>query len=65
MEYFDLGDLSKHMEAPMRETDACDIVFQILEGLWFMHSNGYAHRDLKPNVSLLPLSYESLRATYC
>jgi len=50
MEHCSLGDLSKHMEAPIQEHYACDIIFQILEGLWFMHSNGFAHRDLKPNV---------------
>ena len=51
MEHLSLGDLSKHMKAPMQEVHASQITSQVLEGLSFMHKNGFAHRDLKPNVS--------------
>jgi len=55
MEHLSLGDLSKHMKAPMQEVHASQITSQVLEGLSFMHKNGFSHRDLKPNVSTPPL----------
>ncbi|KAK2611432.1 hypothetical protein N8I77_004771 [Diaporthe amygdali] len=50
MEYFDLGDLQKYMSSndPMPEGDAQEVVYQILHGLYFMHREGFAHRDVKP-----------------
>ena len=52
MEYIPCGDLQKYMTKPLPETEAQQITFQVLEGLALMHENGFAHRDLKPAVSL-------------
>jgi calcium/calmodulin-dependent protein kinase I len=52
MEYLSDGDLHKYLGSPLLEKEGKHIVFQILEGLHFMHDNGFAHRDLKPAVSL-------------
>ena len=53
LEYFPLGDLQKHMysSGPMAHSDVRDISFQIMEGLDYMHREGFAHRDVKPSVS--------------
>lgn len=53
MEYFPLGDLEKYMSnnGPMHEADAQEVSFQLLEGLSYMHREGFAHRDVKPGVS--------------
>ena len=51
MEYFPLGDLQKYLSSPLSEGDTQMITYQVLEGLSFMHDNGFVHRDLKPNVS--------------
>lgn len=52
MEYLELGDLQHHLlqSSALPEKEAGDVSFQILEGLAFMHENGFAHRDLKPAV---------------
>lgn len=50
MEYFPLGDLQKYMTQLFQEREAQQITFQLLESLDFMHSNGFAHGDLKPQV---------------
>lgn len=52
MEYFPLGDLQNYLSLPLLEKDVQQITSQVLEGLSFMHDNGFAHRDLKPTVSL-------------
>lgn len=53
MEYFPLGDLQKYMDnsGPIDEADVREISFQVLEGLSYMHREGFAHRDIKPDVS--------------
>jgi serine/threonine protein kinase len=67
MEYLEIGDLFTylHQNPPLPETEAKDIAYQILDGLGMMHQNSFAHRDLKPQVSLLFLhrdnKYISLR----
>lgn len=50
MEYIRHGDLQQYLTQPLAETEAKQIVCQILEGLECMHDNGFAHRDLKPKV---------------
>lgn len=52
MEYFPYGDLQKYLLSPIPEGEVQQIISQVLEGLSFMHENGFAHRDLKPNVSI-------------
>ena len=62
MEYFPLGDLQNYLSSPLPEKDTQQITSQVLEGLLFMHDNGFAHRDLKPNVSLfLPCTIIAFR----
>ncbi|VUC30281.1 unnamed protein product [Clonostachys rosea] len=48
MEYLEHGDLQKYLTRPFSEAEAAPIVAQVLEGLQFMHSSGFVHRDLKP-----------------
>lgn len=52
MEYFSLGDLQQHMSetGPMAEADVRLVIYQVLEGLHYMHHEGFAHRDIKPGV---------------
>ena len=55
MEYFENGDLRKYVQAskdiPASETDVQTTTRQLLAGLANMHSLGFCHRDLKPEVS--------------
>ena len=53
MEYFEQGDLQRHLTSEMKEIDAQQISKQLLEGLCFMHTNGFTHRDLKPSVGIV------------
>lgn len=48
MEFFELGDLRKHMNHPFPEHDAQDITWQLVSGLELMHNICFTHRDLKP-----------------
>jgi serine/threonine protein kinase len=50
MEYLPLGDLSKHILGDIKELDLKDISSQLLEGLNLIHTKGFTHRDLKPQV---------------
>lgn len=69
MEYLPLGDLQKYMVQPFAEDEAQQITLQLLEGLDFMHSDGFAHRDLKPQVcfyglyTLLPFKLLTIWST--
>jgi serine/threonine protein kinase len=51
MEYLHMGDLEKYLVVPFPEDVAKEIASQLVEGLGYMHDNGFAHRDLKPGVS--------------
>lgn len=55
MEYLEIGDLFAylHRNPRLSEAEAKDLAYQILDGLSTMHANGFAHRDLKPNVGFL------------
>jgi hypothetical protein len=57
MEYLEVGDLFVYLykRPPLPEAEAKEIAYQILDGLSMMHENGFAHRDLKPNVGELLL----------
>ncbi|OQD65821.1 hypothetical protein PENPOL_c005G06713 [Penicillium polonicum] len=59
MEYLELGDLLGYLDQrpPLPEAEAQDIASQILEGLDMMHENGFAHRDLKPNMKSVILHH--------
>ncbi|VUC36619.1 unnamed protein product [Clonostachys rosea] len=48
MEYMENGDLQEYLSVPFPEAEVKEIASQLLEGLSFMHENGFAHRDLKP-----------------
>lgn len=48
MEYFGLGDLEHHISESMTENEIKDITTDILNGLRIMHSENFAHRDVKP-----------------
>lgn len=52
MEYLPLGDLESFLKKPLPESQSRSIVLQILQGLEFMHESQFAHRDMKPGVSL-------------
>ncbi|KAK2761291.1 hypothetical protein FQN54_001813 [Arachnomyces sp. PD_36] len=51
MEYFELGDLERHItpDTPITESDVKAITTDILSGLRIMHDENFAHRDLKPS----------------
>ena len=53
MEYLQFGDLAKYVTPEITEWDAQQVATQLLDGLCIMHQNGFAHRDLKPQVSFL------------
>jgi serine/threonine protein kinase len=50
MEYCELGDLQGYLSShpPLPERESQEIMFQILEGVRYMHDHAFAHRDLKP-----------------
>ncbi|TVY24038.1 Serine/threonine-protein kinase [Lachnellula hyalina] len=52
MEYFPLGTLGAFIEKKINENDTRSIATQLLEGLHIMHSQGFTHRDLKPEARL-------------
>jgi serine/threonine protein kinase len=66
MEFLPHGDLEKYLynKHTLPEPEVQQIAFQVLEGLKSMHENGFAHRDLKPSVSVV-LSWFYLDAPYC
>ena len=50
MEYLSHGHLRNYLEVERSETEAKVITRQLLEGLVVIHEEGFAHRDLKPEV---------------
>lgn len=50
MEYLQHGDLDAYIDAGVSEADTKLICTQLLDGLSLMHSMGFTHRDLKPQV---------------
>ena len=54
MEYLEKGDLRRHLDGRMPVPVAKLLASQLLEGLKFMHRNGIAHRDIKPEVLIHP-----------
>jgi serine/threonine protein kinase len=53
MEYFEKGDLAQHIPAISTEDEVWKITNDLLHGLKIMHAEGFAHRDLKPQVVYL------------
>ncbi len=51
MEYLPHGDLEGCLNNTRDHEAARQITQQVLEGLYSMHKNNFAHRDLKPGVS--------------
>ncbi|KAK0621044.1 kinase-like domain-containing protein [Immersiella caudata] len=55
MEYLPHGDLYHHTQnmPPFSELEASKVVRQLIQGVRYMHDNGFAHRDLKPHNILI------------
>lgn len=54
-EYLEQGDLSTYLfkEQNITNQRAAEIIFQISEGIQYLHNNGIIHRDIKPeNICL-------------
>ncbi|RSL49799.1 hypothetical protein CEP53_009030 [Fusarium sp. AF-6] len=50
MEFLELGDLQSNLnDEPLSEFEARQITRQVLEGVGYMHDNGFLHQDLKPS----------------
>ncbi|KAF2805408.1 kinase-like protein [Mytilinidion resinicola] len=55
MEYLPLGDMQDYLleSSRLSEPEGQQVTSQLLEGLLFMHRNGFMHRDLKPKNILI------------
>lgn len=53
MEYYPKGNLHTYLRErpPLPEEDAQQVIGQVLQGVSIMHRAGFAHRDIKPQVS--------------
>jgi len=63
MEYLPYGDLQACLNTALPEREARQICRQVLEGLGYMHDNGFVHRDLKPGVCISDTSTAPLTRT--
>ncbi|KAK4447956.1 putative serine/threonine-protein kinase [Podospora aff. communis PSN243] len=63
MEYLPHGDLFHHTQhmPPFSELEASKVVRQLIQGVQYMHDNGFAHRDLKPHNILIASTAPSWR----
>jgi serine/threonine protein kinase len=63
MEYCKHADLGKYLKrhGTLSEDYARVIALQVLQGLLKMHRNGFAHRDIKPAVSLIQAAYSTIQ----
>ena len=61
MEYFGRGDLTTYIERGLSEIEAKEIVEDVTRGLQVMHTEGFTHRDIKPQVRAraVPISHGS------
>ena len=62
MEYLSGGDLGNHLQVKnfqFTEKRAAEIMFQVANGLNYLHSYGVLHRDLKPDNIMLSDSTEN------
>jgi len=54
MEYCSKGDLNDYLNMrKMKEKSALHFMYQILQGLQYLHSNNIVHRDIKPQNILI------------
>ncbi|KAH7159381.1 kinase-like domain-containing protein [Fusarium sp. MPI-SDFR-AT-0072] len=53
MEYIEHGDLQNYLDKPFSEAYAKAISSQLIEGVRYIHENGFAHRNLKPKNILV------------
>jgi serine/threonine protein kinase len=60
MEYFNHGDLAQHISVVSTEDEVRKITTDLLDGLRIMHAEGFAHRDLKPQVCAHNFIYRRL-----
>ena len=51
MEYISRGNLRSYLKVKRSESEARVITRQLLEGLVVIHQEGFAHRDMKPEVT--------------
>lgn len=66
MELIEHGDLEKYMGGTAKPDgiEAQQIAGQVLAGLELMHSHGFTHRDLKPQVNISNLPLKKPRANH-
>ena len=57
MEYFPEGTLDGFIKSGIGEDNVRAIASQLLEGLKIMHTEGFTHRDLKPQVRISSLTF--------
>ena len=51
-----LYEVMKEQSAPMPESRVRNVVYQLMQGLAFMHTHGFFHRDIKPENILIKYS---------